>query len=338
MIGVVNISRIENTALYDMVNREGLTQNESYYYFVHMLQEAIERFEYNRQYIYREYVRWSNSCKEKMSTITERIEEDVRTHGIERWRQEARKSKKRGNYSNAEETIEAEFTEREYRETVEKLLQKEERDLKAKQTLELISSAGVILNTFFHEFKALSTQLSTRVSQMRVRIDNLLGNKPYQGKSFLNPYEKLADFEYIDKILSAWLQVAMRAIEKDKRNEKVIFLGNETNKILMVWKQLLEEKNINIQTFPKEFPKDFCKLSIASVDLYVIINNFILNSVWFLERAYKKERNIYISLIEQEQEIIIKMENNGPPLSDRYQDKPMQIFDIGESEKKTEQV
>ena len=28
------------------------------------------------------------------------------------------------------------------------------------------------------------------------------------------------------------------------------------------------------------------------------------------------------------------MENNGPPLSERYRDFPMQIFNIGESEKK----
>ncbi|MCI8855954.1 MAG: GHKL domain-containing protein [Clostridiaceae bacterium] len=334
MIGVVNISRIENIALYDMANREGLTQNESYYYFVRMLQEAIARFEYDRQYIYREYARWSNSCKEKMATTAKRIEEDVLTHGVEKFSKKSEKSEKERNYSNAEEIGGARFTEREYRETVEELLRKEKQNLKAKQTLELISSAGVILNTFFHEFKALQTQLSTRVSQMRVRIDNLLGNKPYQGKSFLNPYEKLADFEYTDKILSAWLQVAMRAIEKDKSDEKEIFLGNKLNEILTIWRKLLEEKCINIVTYPVEFPQDFCKLCIASVDIYVIVNNFILNSVWFLEKEFKKERNIYISLTEQKKEIFVRMENNGPPLSERYRDSPMQIFNIGESEKK----
>ena len=53
-----------------------------------------------------------------------------------------------------------------------------------------------------------------------------------------------------------------------------------------------------------------------------------------MEKEFKKERNIYISLTEQKKEIFVRMENNGPPLSERYRDFPMQIFNIGESEKK----
>jgi len=328
MIGVVKIGRVENAALYDMANREGLTPNESYYYFVRMLQEAVGRFEYDRQYIYREYARWKDECEKSISNTAMRITEDVRKYGASGNRQQNRQG-----HSNESQSDRKRFSENEYREVVEILIQRKEQDLKAKQTLELISSAGVILNTFFHEFKGIRTQLSTRVSQMRTRIDNLLDGKPYQGKKFLDPYRKLEDFEHTDKMLALWLRVVMQAIEKDNINVEEIYLGQEVHKISETWKQLLAEKQINLQIFPNEMPDRFCQIHLAVVDLYVIINNFVLNSVYFLEREYQESREIQIGLAEQNETVFMRMENNGPALSEKYENRPMAIFDIGESEK-----
>lgn len=336
MIGVVKIGRIENTALYDMANREGLTQNESYYYFIHMLQAGIERFEYDRQYIYREFARWKKECEKTISTTTSRVAEDVRIHGIGYSIPKSEKKETDKESSNSEESAEKEkarFSEQEYREAVDGLLRQSDQELKAKQTLEVISSSGVILNTFFHEFQSIKTQMTTRVSQLRLRIDYLLGHQPYKGIPFLDPYRKLDSFEQTDNLLSAWLQVIMQALEKDHLEKKQIYLGKEVNKIAIIWKPLLEEKRICLHIFPQEIPSDFSKLNIAIVDLYVIINNFVLNSVGFLEKSYQESRDIFIILQEQDQTVTMRMENNGPPLSNRYQDRPMSIFNIGETEK-----
>lgn len=330
MIGVVKIGRVKNAALYDMANREGLTQNESYYYFVSMLQEAIGHFEDDRQYIYREYARWKKECEDSISTSAQRVTEDVRLHGVNRQAGVGQEGK---GQSSGYDTGRTQFSEKQYREAIEYQIRKEDHDLKAKQTLELISSAGVILNTFFHEFRAVQTQLSTRASQMRARIDNILDGNPYQGRKFLDPYRKLEDIEHTDKMLSSWLHVAMRAIEKDGLNAENILLADEVNKIAKIWKQLLEEKSINLRVFPEEVPDNFCRMNLALVDLYVIINNFILNAVSFLEKKYQESRDISISLAEEKQTIVMNLENNGPALSERYKETPMAIFNIGETEK-----
>lgn len=332
VIGVVKIGRTQNTALYDMANREGLTQNESYYYFVSMLQEAVSRFENDRQYIYREYAKWKNECEDTLSTAAKRVAEDVQMHGVT----VRRETPGAGNSAQNDEqskTGGSHFTEQDYRAAVEDLLRTRERDLKAKQTLEALSSAGVILNTFFHELRGVRTQMATRGAQMRARIDNLLDGQPYQGEDYLDPYRKLEDYDRIDKILSAWLNVVMQAVEKDNLVNEEISLDMEVNKIIAIWKQLLEEKQINLQLLPMDESDQLCRIRLAVVDLYVIINNFVLNSVWFFEQRFQESREIKIATGKREQVIFMRMENNGPPLSERYRDQPMRIFEIGETDK-----
>lgn len=337
-LGLVKIGREKNPALYDMANREGLTQNESYYYFVRMLQEAIGRFEYDRQYIYREYDRWKTQCVENMATVAEKVAEDVRKHGVNVGNGKAEGlphgGRKQQEQDGGPDSVDGkQFSERDYREAVEGLLLEKERDLKAKQTLEALSAAGVILNTFFHEFSGVSTELHTRGTQMRARIDYLLNGQPYQGLDFLDPYKKLDEYERIDLMLGAWLKVVMQAIEKNHLVIEDIYLYNEANKIVAIWKQLLLSKRINLRIFPEKRPDSFCMLRMAVVDLYVIINNFVLNSVWFLEREAQNSRDIRIELIENEQVILMRMENNGPQLDEKFRDQPMRIFDIGETAK-----
>ena len=58
LIGQVKIGRIENPALYDMANREGLTQNDEYQIMVDLLKNSIHKFEFDRQKFYREYTKW----------------------------------------------------------------------------------------------------------------------------------------------------------------------------------------------------------------------------------------------------------------------------------------
>lgn len=335
LIGVVKISRVSNSALYDMANREGLTQNESYFYFVHMLQEAISRFEYDRQYIYREYDKWKKECEKQISSAIERIKDDVRKGGIQRKDNTAQGTDtESGSDTSGIQDGEQHFSEQEYREAVDSLLKEADREVKAKQTFEILSSAGVILNTFFHEFRGVSTALYTRGSQMRARIDNLLQGRPYSGISFLDPYRKLEDFDRIDQMLAGWLKVVMDAVQEENLGASVLSLWDETNKIANIWGNLLVEKNIKIHINPQTIPADNEFLfKIAVADLYVIVNNFILNSVYFFEKEEQDSREISITFLEDESVIAMTMENNGPALDERYHRHPMQIFEIGESTK-----
>lgn len=327
MIGVVRIGRKENLALSDMANREGLAQNDSYFYFVQMLQEAISRFEFDRQYIYREFNLWRKECESSIASSAERIKDDVNRekNDYKQWKHTSY-DEKRNNYQR--------FSEEEYRETVHVLLEEHNQDLKAKQTLEILSSSGVILNTFFHEFKGISTALYTRTSQLRSRIDYLLAGKPYTGLPFMDPYRKLEVFDHTDQMLAAWLEVVMNAIEKDSFSVKEVSLVAHCKQIVEIWDQLLREKNITINISVPEVENDEFLLKISDVDLYLILNNFMLNTVYFLEHAEQETREAKISFEKQANTLIMTMENNGPILDEKFQEQPMRIFEIGESSKK----
>lgn len=121
-----------------------------------------------------------------------------------------------------------------------------ERDLKAKQTLEILSSAGVILNTFFHEFSGVNTALRTRGSQMRARLDFLLSGQPFSGPAYLDPYRKLEAFDKIDNTLDCWLKIVMDAIAEENFQAEILPLVASMDKIISIWKQLLEDKSISI--------------------------------------------------------------------------------------------
>ena len=96
----------------------------------------------------------------------------------------------------------------------------------------------------------------------------------------------------------------------------------------------MDEKNIKINITPLAISDNNQFLyEMATADLYVIVNNFILNSVYFLEKEDQECREIKFSFSENENLIVMSMENNGPELDARYHHNPMQIFEIGESAK-----
>ena len=82
--------------------------------------------------------------------------------------------------------------------------------------------------------------------------------------------------------------------------------------------------------------KDNYSYSIAEVDLLIIMNNFLLNSADFLENANVIQREINISILEEQNQFVIKLENNGPPLDGMFANNPDRIFDAGVSTKKTD--
>lgn len=337
LIGVVMISRERNAALYDMANREGLTQNESYFHFVRMLQEAISRFEFDRQYIYREFDKWKKECERKIASSVDRVKADVRNSTIPGSNQSATNNSttpgNNGTSSSHEPANAPKFTEQEYRETVDELMKAADRDLKAKQTLEILSSAGVILNTFFHEFSGVNTALRTRGSQMRARLDFLLSGQQFSGPAYLDPYRKLEAFDKIDNTLDCWLKIVMDAIAEENFQAEILPLVASMDKIISIWKQLLEDKSISIFVSHDSIETQEILLKIAVIDLYVIINNFILNSVYFLEKGNQSTREITFFITETPNTLKLRMENNGPALAEKYRNQPMLMFELGESSK-----
>ena len=134
MIGWAKISRESNPELEDMANREGIALTDTYYIFVNMLQAAIDEFEYDRQYIYREYAKWIESIEKELADFYERVKEEAR----KRAKKQEQKNNKQGTQSEEQENKE-QFSEDDLFGTVQKLVDESESELKSKQMLQILS-------------------------------------------------------------------------------------------------------------------------------------------------------------------------------------------------------
>lgn len=150
-----------------MANREGLTLNDEYQIFVDILQEAVHVFETDRQGFYREYMRWHNEIEKSFGKDANIRADAIANAGVRK------NSKTSGTNSGASEESasqdtddknqnrENKYTDEEYQETVYQLIQEMKGALNAKQILQMLSSSGLILNTFFmnlREFRLIMAQ------------------------------------------------------------------------------------------------------------------------------------------------------------------------------------
>ncbi|MCI8568854.1 MAG: sensor histidine kinase [Bacilli bacterium] len=311
LIGNVNISRINNPNLEDMANREGLALNDTYYLFVELIQNIISKFEYDRQYVYREYGAW---LKKNIDAITPTAE--IQKSVID---------EKEKNQKN-----EFDFSKEEYKEAMYQTINDKRKSVDIQRIMMNFSSVGVTANTFAHEMKSISTNLSTRNRQLKICIDNILKNKEFDGPEFLNPYNPLENGEQKDILLSKWLKLIMDSVNKVNSKMEKISLIDFFKELYDDWNGLLEKKSIKL-SIPD---KDECCINCEKTDLYLVFNNLILNSAYFLEQEINgNERLINIDFKEEKDYIIFIFQNNGPKLDKKYMNTPDIIFEAGETTK-----
>ena len=332
LIGQVQIGRENNPALYDMANREGLTLNDEYQIFVDILQEAIHIFETDRQGFYREYMRWHAEI-EKTFGADANIRADARANIGNG--QKSRNNESATNNSNQEFGEENKqknkYTDQEYQETVYKLMQEIEEVLNAKQILQMLSSSGLILNTFFHEFKGIQAHYGSRATQLKHRINYMIDNGNLHPGFIYDPFIIINKMELTDEMLALWLKVAMEGVQKEKLLAEQVSLGKEIMNIVQSWETLLESKDIKVEFIDDTNFETMFK--VAKADLYIILNNFFLNAVYFLEKSKNAERMIKISVEEQENYFYLNLWNNGPEVDEKFKGVEERIFELGETSK-----
>lgn len=337
MIGWVKIGRESNPYLEDMANREGIALTDTYYIFVSLLQECLKEFEYDRQYIYREYAKWVDLIADELADYRKQIQEEAvrRAEGFRGKDSGSAKPDFAGEDEEKDAGVkrEGKFSEEEMYDTVYEMMKESERELNSKQMQQVLSSSGIMLNTFFHEFNAMNTQFHVEASQIRSRINYILKGKEYEGLAAYNPYHRIDSLEKNDKVTAAFLDVIMDGLKKENLKVRENSLKQMIMEILPKWSVLLEEKHISIRPVLVENEMVEDKMPIALVDMYIILNNFILNSAWFLEQEHNRKREIFFLLKEKGDELHFLMENNGPSLAEKYRDNPDRIFELGETSK-----
>lgn len=318
LIGYVEISRKENPKLIDMANREGLSTNDEYYIFVQLLQAIIDKFEFDRQYVYREYGKWIDGKIEKTSN-SKKIQNEVK--------EEYEENDRNNKYDEKNDK----YTKKEYRKALHDVMTNDERNKKIKDVIMTFSSAGIITNSFAHEFKAVETNVSTNVKYIRDSVNKLLKGEEYKGDDDYNPFKYISIEEATNKIIKSWISVIMEGAKRKSLEKEKIELFDFVQKLKEEWQPLMDKKSIEIEY---DVPKGVC-IFIEKMELYSIFNNFFLNSADFLDKTNETRKKISIKIEKNNKlnSIEIYLENNGPKLDEKYKDIPNKIFELGETTK-----
>lgn len=334
LMGQVQIGRETNPLLYDMANREGLTLNDEYMIFVEILQEAIHVFETDRQGFYREYTKWEKDEEKKYSKDVGIRAAAAANRGKDGKRKSS-DTKEDTNDSKEEGTSSEEtYTEEEYQDAVYHLMLENQEKLNAEQILSMLSSSGLILNTFFHEFRAIQGHYGSRAAQLRARFKHMTDKADLHPGLAYDPGVIIDKMETTDSMLALWLKVAMEGVKKKNLKIEKLKLGETATTIVDMWRQLLDSKGIHVEVENTIDPEAMYEIAVA--DLYIMLNNFFLNSVYFLEKTKNPERKICIRMKEQGDQYYFNLWNNGPALDEKYREIQNRIFELGETSKDPE--
>ena len=327
IIGAVKISKDKNPNLVDMANREGLAINDAYKTFAKIIEKIIETFEGDRQYVFQEYASWLKLKKERISKtqkIIQKVNEELES--VDHF------PKSKFEQTDCKDS----YSQKEYKMAVFNLQKDNERKERALKTMMLYSSAGVMTNTFSHEISRITTNAGSRMQHLRNAVNRLVGENGYTGNPIFNPFIIISQTEKVDHLLESWLDIIMSGAEQSGFENKEINIYDGIRKILDLWEPLLKQKLISVSNIVVIGKTENCVCAISEVDLHIILNNFLLNSAWFLEKASVPQRKVSVTIEEHPDKITVLLENNGPPLDRMFANNPEKIFYPGESSKKGE--
>lgn len=312
IFGNVLIKREENPGLYDKANREGLTMNKSYSIFVSLLTHIIEIFERDRQDIYRLFSDYKRGKLEKLRGKSKKLIDDVKN-----------------NPNNLPLKELSNYSEEDYRDAIKQqdlVLTDTQRVL---LTMMAFNASGVLSMTFAHEIKGIESELISRNQSLERSIKRLI--KEYDGDPDLNPFDILEESKETDKALANWIDIIMKTVANNNYHDSEFCFFSTIEEILSTWELLLSKKKIKVITYT-ECKDDIIK--IERIKIYLLLNNFILNSVYFLKNN-TVGRIIKITLEHDmnNNEFKLIMENNGPRLDKKFENNPRRIFEPGVSSK-----
>lgn len=332
IIGEVRISKDANPNLSDMANREGLAINDAFVTFKAIIDKVIETFEADRQLVFREYALWIKEKKKEhfdSEKVITSIKQDTKVSKIIDDNQIIESDNLHSKKDNS-------HTKNEYEKTILELDEQKRRLERANKTLMLYSSSGVLTNTFSHEISQIRTHIGSRMDHLRKSVERILGDEGYKGPSYFNPLSIIDHAKAVDTLLENWLNVIMSGVSDSVFEKQELKVSTSIKKHISVWEPLLKKKLIIIKPINIIGDENKIICNLAEIDLIIILNNFMLNSSYFLEKTPNTEHIISVTISEQVSNVTIDLENNGIPLDGIFANNPDKIFEPGVSTKVTE--
>lgn len=302
--GQIRISRL-NYNLPDKSSREGIVETREFKLFRELVIHFIEKMEEDRQYVirkldelYRNNVKGEQALKFAKEELSKYKKQDRKDNNKE----------EKQKYENFDKAIS-------YQEERIQDLQEE------MGLLRTLATTGIVVNTYIHEIKALTTQLNVGVKEAYACL-----HEDYDMQSAKEELKKLRTLK--DKF-NSWFKVTLDAVEMDKRKRKKEDVGKIIEKSIIKWKAVqnnkimynYEEKEvIDIRCFPFDFE--------------TIMSNLITNSNTVFKNHRIEKPTIFVEIGREDNRFYIKYRDNGPGLCDAFKKEPQKILKHGVTDRR----
>ena len=309
IVGVVEISRLNNLYLQDKSGREGLQENEVFSLFKKILLGIINIMETDR-----------NTVMYNLSLLYDL------NHPRENAKKQADKAQSAGEYTQANyNALSQGYT------VVKQELEDKEEEVRLLRNL---ASTGLIITSFSHELNNLSIQTKSRYDNMLYALNQVtsIDKVKYLGlKDYQNPYEVIKTQKNYDEQVRSWLEFSINSISKDKRLRKLIHLKSYFDLFKKTWITVMNELNID---FDVTGFSDDMQIKAFIIDFDTIFNNLISNSIYAIKaKRSTVGRNIRIEGKIEDDYLTIIVSDSGKGLDKQYQNNPSVIFNAFESSK-----
>lgn len=319
MSGKVIIDKKENAKLEDLMNRQGLVENDSYKLFIAIIIAGISCFERYRQSIIRCIVKDISSKEKKTTNVIDRVI----------------KNPKRLSMLSSEETKlfmdELEQMKKENRENKKQMYEAEKRYKYDIRLLNMLATSGLKATSIAHEMHNDRNSIDENVEYI-IRalkkydlwdIINEPDNRKYMHRDIPALLQKN---RRINKKIITFMDVMLSESEKEQFMPEEIDVYDLFRNIKAVWEK--DYSWIDIQLHVEE------GLAYRSAkDIFrVIFDNLILNSIQ--QNDVENILEIHMYAEKKGKYVYMGYRDNGKGLPAKYKYDPMRILDVHETSRK----
>jgi len=323
VLGLINISRLTNSKFEDKSGREGIQENNIFEIFKNAIIDIINIFEKDR-----------NTIMHSLYKLKKERDRDLNAMASATKAANRVLNKTNSNSNNSKQDNKNDDKDNKDKETLAKAalayeLKVKEQDSEIRM-LRNLASVGLIISSFAHEVHNLRMRIVPRHRHLKKVLSSLISDEDIKKlDKYDNPFFMIDSYEQDDIKLKHWLDYSLNTLQKDKRKRKNINLVNYFNSFISNWSRALNQRGITIK-LTKEKLSSF-ELRSFEVDLDVIFNNLLSNSINALGQIKSKNKEINIKLAKEDSDIIIIFKDNGTGLGKEYTDNPDKIFNAMES-------
>ena len=310
--GQIRISRL-NDNLPDKSSREGIVETKEFKLFRELVVNFIEKLEEDRQYVIRKLDQLYKSTAKGEQALK------IAKEALNKYKKEEGE-KERNNKDN-----EADSEKKQSYENFHKAISYQEERIQDLQEemglLRTLATTGIVVNTYIHEIKALTTQLNVGVKEAYACLE--------EDNDIISAKEELKKLRVLKGKFNSWFKVTIDAVEMDKRKRKKENIGNIIQNSISKWKSVqnnkidyvyIENEEIDIRCFPFDFE--------------TIISNLVTNSSTIFKNHKVEKPTIKIEIGRKDDKFYIKYSDNGPGLCEAFKREPQKILKHGVTDRR----